>query len=72
MKTFWNQRYAESDYTYGKEPHQFLKEHVHVLPQGKILFVAEGEGRNAVFAAKNGFEVSAFDYSASGQKRRYN
>lgn len=69
MKQFWNNRYAENEFAYGKEPNQFLKENIHLLPKRKILFVAEGEGRNAVFAAKNGFEVSAFDYSELGQKK---
>ncbi|MFY8096221.1 MAG: class I SAM-dependent methyltransferase [Flavobacterium sp.] len=69
MKQFWNERYAEHEFAYGKEPNQFLKAHLHLLPKGKILFVAEGEGRNAVFAAKNGFQVYAFDYSDSGRKK---
>ncbi|MCU0350357.1 MAG: class I SAM-dependent methyltransferase [Flavobacterium sp.] len=69
MKQFWNERYAASNFAYGKESNQFLKENLHFLPKGKVLFVAEGEGRNAIFAAKNGFEVSAFDYSESGQQK---
>ena len=69
MKQFWNDRYTKSEFAYGKEPNQFLKEHIHLLPKGKVLFVAEGEGRNAVFAAKNGLQVYAFDYSDSGQKK---
>jgi ubiquinone/menaquinone biosynthesis C-methylase UbiE len=69
MKQFWNERYTESNFAYGKESNQFLKENVHFLPKGKVLFVAEGEGRNAVFAAKNGFQVSAFDYSESGKQK---
>lgn len=69
MKQFWNERYTESEFAYGKEPNQFLKEHIHLFPKGKVLFVAEGEGRNAVFAAKNGLQVYAFDYSDSGQKK---
>jgi ubiquinone/menaquinone biosynthesis C-methylase UbiE len=67
MKDFWNTRYAETDFAYGKNPNQFLVNHIEKLPKGKILFVAEGEGRNAVFAAQNGFEVYAFDYSNSGK-----
>ncbi|BCY27175.1 class I SAM-dependent methyltransferase [Flavobacterium okayamense] len=63
MKEFWNNRYAEKEYAYGVEPNQFLKENLHLLPKGKILFVAEGEGRNAVFAAQNRYDVYAFDYS---------
>ncbi|WP_396196845.1 class I SAM-dependent methyltransferase [Flavobacterium sp.] len=69
MKQFWNERYAEHEFAYGKEPNQFLKEHIHLLPKGKVLFVAEGEGRNAVFAAKNGLQVYAFDYSDSGRNK---
>jgi ubiquinone/menaquinone biosynthesis C-methylase UbiE len=69
MKQFWNDRYTESEFAYGKEPNQFLKEHIHLFQKGKVLFVAEGEGRNAVFAAKNGLQVYAFDYSDSGQKK---
>lgn len=69
MKQFWNERYAEKEFAYGKEPNQFLKEYVHLLPLGKILFVAEGEGRNAVFVAQNGFEVVAFDYSESAKSK---
>lgn len=67
MKDFWNTRYNETDFAYGKNPNQFLVNHINILPKGKILFVAEGEGRNAVFAAQNGFEVYAFDYSNSGK-----
>jgi 2-polyprenyl-3-methyl-5-hydroxy-6-metoxy-1,4-benzoquinol methylase len=69
MKQFWDERYAESNFAYGKDCNQFLKENLYFLPKGKVLFVAEGEGRNAVFAAKNGFEVSAFDYSESGKQK---
>ena len=69
MKQFWNERYAEKEFAYGKEPNQFLKENLHKLPKGKILFVAEGEGRNAVFAAQNGYEVVAFDYSESAKDK---
>ena len=69
MKQFWNERFTQDTFAYGKEPNQFLKENIHLLPKGNILFVAEGEGRNVVFAAKNGFKVSAFDYSESGQQK---
>jgi 2-polyprenyl-3-methyl-5-hydroxy-6-metoxy-1,4-benzoquinol methylase len=69
MKQFWNERYNEDVFAYGTAPNQFLKDTIHFLPQGNILFVAEGEGRNAVFAAKKGLNVSAFDYSESGQQK---
>jgi ubiquinone/menaquinone biosynthesis C-methylase UbiE len=69
MKQFWNERYAEKEFVYGKEPNQFLKENLHKLPKGKILFAAEGEGRNAVFTAQNGYTVVAFDYSESAKNK---
>lgn len=69
MKEFWNNRYAEREYAYGTSPNEFLKENLRLLPKGKILFVAEGEGRNAVFAAQNGYEVYAFDYSESAKDK---
>jgi len=69
MKQFWNKRYDEDVFAYGTAPNQFLKDAIHYIPQGNILFVAEGEGRNAVFAAKKGLKVSAFDYSESGQQK---
>ena len=52
MKEFWNARYAEDDFAYGCEPNVFLKEKISKIGKGKILFSAEGEGRNAVFAAQ--------------------
>ncbi|MDT7829762.1 class I SAM-dependent methyltransferase [Pricia sp. S334] len=65
----WNQRFAKEGYTYGKDPNVYLREQLTTLPPGKILFPAEGEGRNAVFAAKLGWEVSAFDISVEGKKK---
>ena len=69
MKEFWDERYAESDYVYGELPNEYLKEKLEEFPSGKILFPCEGEGRNAVFAAKNGWEVFAFDMSTEGRKK---
>lgn len=70
MKEMWDMRYAAENYAYGTAPNLFLKE---VLDQqmitGKILFPAEGEGRNAVYAAKKGLSVFAFDISIEGRKK---
>ncbi|GAB2490330.1 class I SAM-dependent methyltransferase [Algoriphagus taiwanensis] len=63
MKEFWNARYQEEAYAYGKEPNVFLQKELPKLKPGKALFPAEGEGRNAVFAARLGWEVTAFDFS---------
>ncbi|MFZ4545097.1 MAG: class I SAM-dependent methyltransferase [Saprospiraceae bacterium] len=63
---FWDQRYAEEEYAYGSQPNEFLKLHLESIPAGKILLPCEGEGRNAVFAAQRGWNVSAYDLSAEG------
>ena len=70
MQDFWNSRYSAEEYAYGTTPNEFLKS---VLISrnitGKILFVAEGEGRNAVYAAKKGLDVYAFDIAEEGRKK---
>lgn len=65
----WDDRYRDEAFAYGEEPNQYLEEQLHKLPAGSILFPAEGEGRNAVFAARKGWKVSAFDISAEGKKK---
>jgi 2-polyprenyl-3-methyl-5-hydroxy-6-metoxy-1,4-benzoquinol methylase len=65
----WNERYSQEEFAYGEEPNNYLKEQLVKLPVGSILFPAEGEGRNAVFAAKLGWKVSAFDISQEGKNK---
>ena len=65
----WDERYAEKEFAYGEQPNNYLKEQLEKIPVGKILFPAEGEGRNAVFAATLGWEVFAFDISSEGKKK---
>jgi ubiquinone/menaquinone biosynthesis C-methylase UbiE len=65
----WNERYSGNEFAYGEQPNNYLKEQLEKLPVGTILFPAEGEGRNAVFAAGLGWTVSAFDISVEGQKK---
>jgi SAM-dependent methyltransferase len=67
MKEFWNQRYSLDEYAYGEEPNVYFKEQLIKLKPGKILLPAEGEGRNAVYAAKLGWDVFAFDMSDQGK-----
>lgn len=67
----WNERYREKEYAYGTEPNEFLKEQLQQLQPGTILFGAEGEGRNAVHAAKLGWNVHAFDISMEGRKKAW-
>lgn len=67
---FWHQRFNQDTYFYGTEPNDFLRENITVLPsQGRILSIGEGEGRNAVFLAQHGFEVTAIDGAASGLEK---
>lgn len=63
MKEFWNQRYEGSEFVYGEQPSSFFCENLWYQYFGRILLPGEGEGRNAVYAAKNGWLVHAFDYS---------
>ena len=67
MSEFWDQRYSRSEYVYGKSPNHFFAEQVQQLQPGVLLMPAEGEGRNAVFAASKGWEVHAFDISREGR-----
>ncbi len=69
MQEFWNERYQREEYIYGKDPNEYLKAKLENLTPGRILFPAEGEGRNAVHAAKKGWQVSAFDQSEEGRKK---
>lgn len=62
----WDERYQGADYVYGTEPNEFLLSHVEQLPPGRVLCLAEGEGRNAVFLAERGFSVTAVDQSIVG------
>jgi 2-polyprenyl-3-methyl-5-hydroxy-6-metoxy-1,4-benzoquinol methylase len=62
----WNERYSNKEFAYGELPNVFLKKQLENLSPGSILFPAEGEGRNAVFAAQLGWNVSAFDISNEG------
>lgn len=65
----WDDRYKEPEFAYGTKPNEFLKEQINKFKTGKILFVAEGEGRNAVYAAKLGWHTFAFDISVEGKNK---
>ena len=68
-KIFWDKKYETEAYIFGKEPVEFLGEHIDLLPRGKALDIAMGEGRNAVFLAKNGFTVDGCDISEIAIKK---
>lgn len=68
----WDERYESDEYAYGTEPNDFLAKNYHDIPKGKVLNLAEGEGRNAVFLAKKGYSVTAVDASKVGLKKAEN
>ncbi len=69
MKHFWDQRYAENETVYGYQPNQYFKLFIDLHKPGKILLPAEGEGRNALYAASKGWQVDAFDYSEVAREK---
>ncbi|MCL6523882.1 MAG: class I SAM-dependent methyltransferase [Thermoflavifilum sp.] len=66
---FWDERYGQPEYVYGKQPNKFFQEQIDQLSPGRILLPAEGEGRNGVYAAQKGWRVDAFDISAKGRHK---
>ena len=66
-KDFWNSRYSEQEFAYGTQPNVFLKEQLEKIKSGTALFLGEGEGRNAVYAATLGWQVDAVDFSSSAK-----
>jgi SAM-dependent methyltransferase len=67
MKAIWNERYQKKDFQYGTQPNDFMAAEIKLLSPSRILFPGAGEGRDAVFAAKLGWETHAFDLSEQGQ-----
>ncbi|MFZ1862796.1 MAG: class I SAM-dependent methyltransferase [Polyangiales bacterium] len=70
MKEMWDERFGQEAYAYGEEPNTFFKKTLDALSKpGRILLPAEGEGRNAVYAASQGWRVDAFDISTAGRDK---
>jgi SAM-dependent methyltransferase len=65
-RLMWEERFSQHDYLYGTEPNRFLSEHATALPMGSVLCLAEGEGRNSVFLAGTGRDVSSVDLTEAG------
>ncbi len=65
----WDERYDTHEYVYGTEPNDFLASVADRIPAGRVLSIGEGEGRNAVFLASLGYEVTAVDASAVGLRK---
>lgn len=66
---FWDERYAGQEYVYGELPNKYLALKLTGVTPGKILFPADGEGRNSVFAAQLGWDSFAFDQSTEGKRK---
>ena len=62
----WDNRYSEAGYAYGQDPNEFLKDSAGHIPRGNVLCLGAGEGRNAVYLAQQGFNVTAVDISEVG------
>jgi hypothetical protein len=69
MQQFWDQRYAENETVYGNEPNKFFRLFIDQHKPGTLLLPAEGEGRNAVYAASRGWQVDAFDFSQVAREK---
>lgn len=66
---FWDERYSSIEFVYGTEPNIFFKDELDKLKTGNILLLGEGEGRNAVYAAANGWNVDAVDFSIIAKEK---
>ena len=67
IENFWHKKFDQDEYFYGTEPNDYLRQHASYLPKnGCILSLGEGEGRNAVYLAQLGFQVTAVDAAQSG------
>lgn len=69
MKNMWDERYSGAQFVYGKEPNDFFSVELSKGKPGQILLPGEGEGRNAVHAARSGWIVDAFDQSQVGKEK---
>lgn len=67
--SIWDERYSGAEFAYGKTANAYLQQQLAQHKTGSILFPADGEGRNSVYAACQGWDVAAFDLSIEGQKK---
>lgn len=70
QQQFWNEKFAKDGYLYGTNPNEFLASKLNLFKKAsKLLCLGEGEGRNAIFFAKNAFKVKAIDASNIGLEK---
>ena len=66
----WDKKYTNDNYLFGTEGNKFIQENASIFPEkASIAAYAEGEGRNAVYLAAKGYEVTAYDYSEVGLQK---
>jgi SAM-dependent methyltransferase len=66
----WEARFSAPDFVFGTEPNEFLRSQAHLLPRsGKVLAIADGEGRNGVWLAQQGLDVLSIDFSTAAQAK---
>jgi cyclopropane fatty-acyl-phospholipid synthase-like methyltransferase len=69
-KDFWNRRYEADGFLFGREPNAFVKSQVHLFKAGMdVLSIADGEGRNGVYVARQGANVTSTDFSEAAQEK---
>jgi len=68
-KNMWDKRYSEPGLAYGTEPNEFFRQAIDSMKSGKLLLPGEGEGRNAIYAASRGWNVTALDISEVASKK---
>lgn len=69
MNEFWNKRYANKEFYYGRTPNHFFKQFIDNNTPGSLLLPSEGEGRNGVYAAMKGWKVFAIDFSETARNK---
>ena len=69
MKDFWDNRYSSEEFVYGAEPNEFFKSRIEKITPGRLLSLAEGEGRNGIYAGSVGWEVDAVDFSVVASEK---
>jgi SAM-dependent methyltransferase len=69
LQSMWDKRYSLKEFNYGSTPNLYFRSRIRSLSPGKILLVCEGEGRNAVYAAYQGWKTVAMDYSEVGREK---
>ena len=69
MNEFWDNRYSSDGFVYGTAPNEFFKSEINKITPGRLLALAEGEGRNGIYAASIGWRVDAVDFSSIAREK---